>query len=69
MPTLDIKMLEGHTQEQKRMLVEPVAMAVCESLGADRATIDVVIQEFKRDSTARGGRFFSDAEEKTSTRT
>ena len=61
MPTVNIELLEGRTAAQKRRLMEAVTAAICEALTVDAETVNVRILELRRDSTARGGRFFSDS--------
>lgn len=60
MPTINIEMLEGRTEQQRRVLVERVTSAVCEALEVDAETVNVRIFELRRDATARGGKLFSD---------
>lgn len=63
MPTINIEMLEGRTQGQKRDLVERVTDAVCSAIDVEAESVNIRIWELRRDSTARGGRFFSDQNE------
>jgi len=46
MPLIEIHMLEGRSDEQKRAVLDAVTEAVRESLGAPLNTIRVWIQEF-----------------------
>jgi len=63
MPTINIEILEGRTRQQKTDLVRRITDVACEVLGIEPETVNIRILELKRDSTARGGRFFSEAEE------
>lgn len=64
MPTINIEILEGRTSEQKRALVRRVTDTVCEVLNIDPETINIRIWDLKRSETARGGRFFTEMEER-----
>ncbi len=46
MPLIEIHMLEGRTDEQKRALMDAVTEAVRSTLGAPLTSIRVWIQEF-----------------------
>lgn len=46
MPLVEIHMLEGRTETQKKALLEAVSRAVQESIGAPVESIRVWIQEF-----------------------
>jgi 4-oxalocrotonate tautomerase len=46
MPLIEIHMLEGRTDEQKKALLAAVTRAVNESTGAPLETIRVWVQEF-----------------------
>lgn len=45
MPLIEVHMLEGRTDEQKRALLEAITQAVHEALGSPLSTIRVWIQE------------------------
>lgn len=62
MPTINIEILEGRTQDQKRALVRGITDTVCDILKIDEQTVNIRIFDLKRDQTARGGRFFSEME-------
>jgi 4-oxalocrotonate tautomerase len=63
MPTINVEMLEGRTEVQKRELIERVTEAVCASLGVEAESVNIRIWELRRDSTARGGRLFSERQD------
>jgi len=46
MPLIEIHLLEGRTDEQKRALLSSVTRAVRESIGAPLESIRVWVQEF-----------------------
>ena len=48
MPLIEVHLLEGRTDEQKRALLDAVTRAVHESIGASMESIRVWIQEFSR---------------------
>jgi 4-oxalocrotonate tautomerase len=55
MPLVEIKLLEGRTDEQKKALLTAVTAAVHDSIGAPLETIRVWILEFSpRDYMAAG---------------
>jgi 4-oxalocrotonate tautomerase len=48
MPLIEVHMLEGRTDEQKKILLEAITRAVQESLGSPLPTIRVWIQEMSK---------------------
>lgn len=60
MPLIEIHMLEGRTEEQKKALLESVTRAVRESIGAPVETIRVWIQEFSRPGYMAAGVWYGD---------
>jgi 4-oxalocrotonate tautomerase len=55
MPLIEIHLLEGRTDEQKKALLASVTRAVQESIGAPLETIRVWVQEFSpKDYMAAG---------------
>jgi len=60
MPFIDVKMLEGRTDNQKRKLVETITEAMVEICGAPRDGTTVVIEEYPRNHWAKGGVLISD---------
>jgi 4-oxalocrotonate tautomerase len=49
MPLIEIHLLEGRTDKQKRALLDAVTEAVRDSIGAPLSTIRVWIQEFSQE--------------------
>ena len=60
MPLIEIHMLEGRSDEQKRAVLDAVTEAVRESLGAPLNTIRVWIQEFCPKEYMVAGQLYSD---------
>jgi 4-oxalocrotonate tautomerase len=60
MPTINVQMFEGRTIEQKRAFVKALTEASCASLGCKPESVDVVIQEVKKENWATGGKLWSD---------
>jgi 4-oxalocrotonate tautomerase len=60
MPLIEIHMLEGRSDEQKRAVLESVTEAVQDSLGAPLNTIRVWIQEFSPKDYMVAGQLYSD---------
>lgn len=60
MPLVEIHLLEGRTDEQKKALLEDVSEAVQQSIGASKESIRVWIQEFSRKEYMAGGIWWGD---------
>ncbi|MBN1938471.1 MAG: tautomerase family protein [Candidatus Aminicenantes bacterium] len=60
MPLIEIHLLEGRTDEQKKALLGAVTRAVQDSLGAPVETIRVWIQEFSRREYMAAGRWYGE---------
>ena len=60
MPFINVKMLEGRSQEQKRQLVKAMTDAIVNICQAKREGTTVVIEEHSRDHWAKGGVLISD---------
>jgi 4-oxalocrotonate tautomerase len=60
MPFIEVKLLEGRSEEQKRKLVEAITDAVVETCGAPREGTMVTIEEYPRNHWATGGVLISD---------
>ena len=55
MPIVNVKLLEGRSDEQLKALVEEVTNAVEKTTNADRDAIQVIIEEMKKSHYAVGG--------------
>ena len=62
MPTFNVQMLEGRTPEQKRAFVEAITEATCRTLDAPPESVEIIIQEVKREHWATAGRLWSERE-------
>ena len=60
MPLVEIHMLEGRTDDQKKALLDAVTEAVRESLGVPLTSIRVWIQEFSPKEYMVAGELFAD---------
>lgn len=60
MPLIEIHMLEGRTDKQKRALLDAVTEAVRDSIGAPLSTIRVWIQEFSPKEYMVAGELYAD---------
>lgn len=60
MPLIEIHMLEGRTDQQKRALLDAVTEAVRHSLGAPLTSIRVWIQEFSPKEYMVAGTLYAD---------
>jgi 4-oxalocrotonate tautomerase len=55
MPLIEVRLLEGRSDEQKEKLLTAITRAVQESIGAPLSTIRVWIQEFSPKAYMSGG--------------
>jgi 4-oxalocrotonate tautomerase len=62
MPTINVQMFEGRTTEQKREFVKAVTDAACRTLDCSPASVDIIIQDVRREDWATGGQLWSDQE-------
>lgn len=60
MPTCQIHLFEGRSIDEKRTLVEAVTRATCESLGVEPSSVNIVIDEIKRENWGTAGKLWSD---------
>ena len=61
MPIVNVKMLEGRSDEQKRALIEKVTDVIVETTGAPAERVTVVIDEMKKTNLGIAGKRPSDA--------
>jgi 4-oxalocrotonate tautomerase len=62
MPTIQLMMASGRSEEQKRKLVKAVTEAVCSTIAVTPADVEIIILEVTADNLARGGQLVSDFE-------
>ena len=55
MPIINIKMMEGRSLEQKRLMADKVTQAVAESLGITKESVWISIDEMKPEHFSRAG--------------
>lgn len=55
MPIANIQIIEGRSEEQKERMIALVTEALCESLGAPRESVRVLIQELPKSHWGIGG--------------
>lgn len=60
MPLVEIHMLEGRTNKQKRALLDAVTEAIRDSLGVPLTSIRVWIQEFSPHAFMVAGELYAD---------
>lgn len=60
MPTINVQLFEGRTQEQKRAFVKAVTEATCQTIGCEPSAVDIIIQEVKRENWSTAGKLWSD---------
>jgi len=60
MPTFHIELFEGRTVEQKRELVAAITNETCRVLKVEPSSVDIIIQDVKRENWATAGTLWSD---------
>jgi 4-oxalocrotonate tautomerase len=60
MPLVIVKMLEGRSVEQKRLLARDITDLVVKHAGTAAEQVDVIIEDYPRENWAKGGVLFSD---------
>lgn len=60
MPLVVVKMLEGRSTEQKRLLAREITDVVMRVTGAPEDQVDVIIEDYPRENWAKGGTLFCD---------
>ena len=60
MPLVIVKMLEGRSVEQKRLLVRDITDLVVKHTGTTEEQVDVIIEDYPRENWAKAGVLFSD---------
>ncbi len=60
MPLIEVHLLEGRTDEQKKALLTALTKAVQESIGAPLETIRIWIQEFNPREYMAAGKWYGD---------
>jgi 4-oxalocrotonate tautomerase len=60
MPTINVQLFEGRTVEQKRAFVKAVTEATVATLGSSAESVDIIIEDVKRENWATAGKLWSD---------
>ena len=60
MPTINVQLFEGRTQEQKRAFVQAITEATVRTLGATPESVDILLHEIKRENWATAGKLWSE---------
>jgi 4-oxalocrotonate tautomerase len=60
MPLVVVKMLEGRSLEQKRLLARDLTDVVVKHAGTTEDQVDVIIEDYPRENWAKGGVLYSD---------
>jgi 4-oxalocrotonate tautomerase len=60
MPLVVVKMLEGRSTEQKRLLAREITAVVTRVTGAPEDQVDVIIEDYPRENWAKGGILYAD---------
>ena len=60
MPLVVVKMLEGRTVEQKRLLAREITDVVVRVTNATEDQVDVIIEDYARENWAKAGTLFAD---------
>ncbi len=60
MPIVQVEMIEGRTEEQKRTLAKKITDAVVESVNCKPEVVKVIIREMKKEHYAEGGVLYKD---------
>ncbi|WP_233888013.1 4-oxalocrotonate tautomerase [Paraburkholderia flagellata] len=61
MPTFHVYLFEGRSIEEKRAFVDAVTRTTCESLGVEPNSVNIVIDEVKRENWGTAGKLWCDA--------
>jgi len=60
MPTFNVQLFEGRSAEQKRAFVKAVTEVTCQTLECGPESVDIIIQEVKRENWATAGKLWSE---------
>lgn len=62
MPTINVQLFEGRTDEQKRAYAKALTEASVKVLGCSPSAVDIIFHDVKKSDWASGGILWSDAE-------
>lgn len=60
MPVITIRMAEGRTLEQKRILADEITAAVTKTFGVDPQVVTIFFEELRTESIARAGKLLTE---------
>tara|TARA_R110001599_G_scaffold64023_4_gene179577 strand:- start:264830 stop:265015 length:186 start_codon:yes stop_codon:yes gene_type:complete len=60
MPTINVQIFEGRTVEQKRAFVKAITEVTCQTMGCSIESVDVIIDDVKKENWASAGKLWSD---------
>lgn len=60
MPIVQVHLLEGRTNEQKKNLVREVTSSICSSLGVKPEQVRIILSEMNPGDYSVGGELFSE---------
>ena len=60
MPIIRVEMFEGRTIEKKRELIKALTAEMVRVTGAGEASVNVIIDEIKKENWAAGGELYAD---------
>ncbi len=61
MPVVTIRMAEGRTLEQKRILADEITAAITRTLGVDPERVTLFFEELRTENIARAGKLLSES--------
>ena len=62
MPTINVQLFEGRTVEQKRAFVKAVTAATVATLACSAESVDIIIEDVRRENWATGGKLWSESD-------
>ncbi|KZE32854.1 4-oxalocrotonate tautomerase [Crenobacter luteus] len=62
MPTLNVQLFEGRSDDVKREYAKALTEASVKVLGCDASAVDIIFHDVKKSDWATGGVLWSDAE-------
>lgn len=60
MPTINVQLFAERSLEQKRAFIKALTDATCLTLGSSPESVDIIIQDVKREDWATGSKRWSD---------
>ena len=60
MPTFNVQLFKGRSPEQKRAFVQAITEVTCKTLDCGPESVDIIIQEVKRENWATAGKLWSE---------